>query len=53
MLPTIWDELRRRVHVTSLDAVAIVGAELGRWAGAIGAAVHGAEAAGQTGLAAR
>jgi len=45
LLPTIWDELRRRVHVTSLDAVEIVAAELGRWAGAIGAAVHGAETA--------
>ncbi len=36
-------ELRRRVTVTSLDLVEIVVAELGTWAGAIGAAIHGAE----------
>jgi glucokinase len=53
LLPAVWEELRRRVHVTSLESVQIVAAELGTWAGAIGAAVHGAEAAGQTGLAAR
>jgi glucokinase len=41
----IEDELRRRVRMTSLDEVAIVGAELGTWAGSIGAAIHGAEAA--------
>jgi glucokinase len=41
----IRDELRRRVHTTSLQQVEIVPAELGTWAGAIGAAVHGAEAA--------
>jgi glucokinase len=45
LLPTIWDELRSRVHVTSLDAVQIVPAQLGTWAGAIGAAIHGAETA--------
>lgn len=39
----IQQELRRRVHTTSLDEVEIVGAELGTWAGAIGAAIHGAE----------
>ena len=39
----IWSELRRRVHTTSLDGLEIVAAELGTWAGAIGAAVHGAE----------
>ena len=38
-------ELERRVRTTSLDAVTLVPAELGVWAGAIGAAVHGAEAA--------
>ena len=38
-------ELRRRVHTTNLDLVDIVPAELGTMAGAIGAAVHGAEAA--------
>ena len=45
LLPPIKEELRRRVHVTSLDSVAIVPAQLGVWAGAIGAAVHGAEMA--------
>jgi hypothetical protein len=38
------------VHVTDLDAVAIVTAELGTWAGAIGAAVHGAEVPTRTAL---
>jgi predicted NBD/HSP70 family sugar kinase len=38
-------ELRRRVHMTSLDDVTLVAAELGTWAGSIGAAVHGAEQA--------
>jgi glucokinase len=37
-------EVARRVKTTSLDAVEIVPAELGTWAGAIGAAIHGAEA---------
>ena len=41
-------ELRRRVRTTSLDEVTIVAAELGTWAGAIGAAVHGAERAEAT-----
>jgi glucokinase len=36
-------ELRRRVRTTALDEVELVTAELGTWAGAIGAAVHGAE----------
>lgn len=44
----IWAEVRRRVHITSLDQVRLVAAELGTWAGAIGAAVHGAERAGET-----
>ena len=43
----IRDELRRRVNVTSLDEVELVAAELGTWAGAIGAAVHGAERAAE------
>lgn len=43
LLGPIHDEVRHRVHVTSLDRVEIVTAELGIWAGAIGAAVHGAE----------
>jgi glucokinase len=41
----IHSELARRVHLTPLDRVEIVPAELGVWAGAIGAAIHGAEAA--------
>jgi glucokinase len=45
LLGPIRDELGRRVRTTSLDAVEIVAAELGTWAGAIGAAIHGAEAA--------
>lgn len=45
LLEPIRDELRRRVRTTSLDAVELVTAELGIWAGAIGAAIHGAEAA--------
>jgi glucokinase len=40
-------ELRERVHTTSLDLVRLVPAELGTWAGAIGAAIHGAETAEQ------
>ncbi len=45
LLEPIRAELRRRVLTTALDEVEIVLAELGTWAGAIGAAVHGAEAA--------
>ena len=44
LLEPIRDEVRRRVRVTDLQAVEIVAAELGTWAGAIGAAVHGAGA---------
>lgn len=44
LLEPIRDEVRRRVHVTDLDRVEIVTAELGTWAGAMGAGVHGAEA---------
>jgi glucokinase len=36
-------ELERRVNMTSLGQVSIVPAALGVWAGAIGAALHGAE----------
>jgi glucokinase len=39
-------EIARRVRTTSIDDVELVPAELGTWAGAIGAAVHGAERAG-------
>jgi len=45
LLGPIGDELRRRVHTTSLEEVEIVTAALGTWAGAIGAAIHGAEEA--------
>jgi glucokinase len=38
-------ELHRRVRTTSLDQVELVAAELGAWAGAIGAGIHGAETA--------
>jgi glucokinase len=47
LLGPITAELRRRVHTTSLDGVEVVAAELGTWAGAIGAAIHGAEVANQ------
>ena len=43
LLDPIRAELRRRVRTTSLDEVEVVTAELGTWAGAIGAAIHGAE----------
>jgi len=43
LLDPIRSEVRARVRVTDLEAVEIVIAELGTWAGAIGAAVHGAE----------
>jgi glucokinase len=39
-------ELGRRVRMTGSTGVEIVPAELGTWAGAIGAAIHGAEADG-------
>lgn len=45
LLDGIHAELRQRVHLTPLDRVEIVPAELGTWAGAIGAAIHGAETA--------
>jgi hypothetical protein len=45
LLGPIRDELARRVRTTSLAQVELVTAELGPLAGAIGAAVHGAEAA--------
>ena len=45
LFPPIRAELERRVKTTALDRVELVPAELGTWAGAIGAAVHGAEAA--------
>jgi glucokinase len=45
LLGPIREEMRQRVRTTALDEVEIVTAELGIWAGAIGAAIHGAEAA--------
>jgi glucokinase len=45
LLGPIRAEVRERVRVTSLDEIEIVAAELGTWAGATGAAVHGAERA--------
>ena len=41
----IRDELRARVRTTALADVEVVPAELGTWAGSIGAAIHGAESA--------
>jgi glucokinase len=43
LLDPIRAELRRRVQTTSLDEVEVVTAELGTWAGAIGAAIYAAE----------
>ncbi len=43
ILESIRGEIAKRVRTTSLADVEIVLAELGVWAGAIGAAVHGAE----------
>jgi len=45
IIEPIRAEVRRRVHVTDLDAVEIVTAELGTWAGAIGAGVNAAASA--------
>ena len=45
LLAPARDEIRRRVKMTSLGRTEVVLAELGIWAGAIGAAVHGAEQA--------
>jgi glucokinase len=47
LLPGIRAEIRRRVQTTAIDEVEIVPAELGTWAGAMGAAVHGAEMAAE------
>ncbi len=49
LLEPIRAELRRRVKTTALDRVELVTAELGTWAGAIGAAIHGAEEAARRG----
>ena len=39
-------EIARRVTMTAFEKGQLVPAELGTWAGSIGAAVHGAERAG-------
>jgi glucokinase len=43
LLEPIRAEMRARVHTTSLAEVEVVTAQLGTWAGAIGAAIHGAD----------
>jgi glucokinase len=53
LLDPIRAELRARVRMTALDQVELVVAQLGTWAGAIGAAVHGAERAAEADDAAR
>ncbi|HKZ91707.1 MAG TPA: ROK family protein [Candidatus Limnocylindrales bacterium] len=45
IIEPIKAEMRRRVITTPVDRIDVVLAELGTWAGAIGAAVHGAEQA--------
>lgn len=45
LFPPIRRELERRITMTDGERVRLVAAELGPWAGAIGAAVFGAEAA--------
>ena len=49
LVEPIKEEMDRRVLVDSGDRVDVVIAELGTWAGAIGAAVHGAEQAARRG----
>jgi glucokinase len=51
IIEPIKAELRRRVITTPVERVDVVLAELGTWAGAIGAAVHGAERAAAAGSA--
>jgi glucokinase len=43
LLEPLRAELRRRVHLIDVERIEVVPAELGTWAGAIGAALHGAE----------
>ena len=47
IIEPIKAEMRRRVITTPVDRIDVVLAELGTWAGAVGAAVHGAERAVQ------
>ncbi len=51
LLEPIRAELRLRVRTTALERTELVIAELGTWAGAIGAAIHGAETVGSAGSA--
>ena len=53
LLASARAEIRRRVRTTSINEVELVIAELGVWAGAIGAAIHGAEQAVQATAAGR
>jgi glucokinase len=46
LLDPIRQELKRRVHITDVARVTVACGELGIWAGAIGAALHGASFAG-------
>jgi len=50
IIEPIKAEMRRRVITTPVERVDVVLAQLGMWAGAIGAAVHGAEVAAQAGV---
>jgi glucokinase len=50
IIEPIKAELRRRVITTPVERIDVVVAELGTWAGAIGAAVHGAERAEGLGM---
>ncbi|HKV30257.1 MAG TPA: ROK family protein [Candidatus Dormibacteraeota bacterium] len=43
LLGPIHAELKKRIHVTNIDEVRVVFTELGPWAGAMGAALHGAD----------
>jgi glucokinase len=49
LLDPLRAELKQRVFITDVDRVDVVAAELGTWAGAIGAALHGAGAAPSVG----
>ena len=49
LLQPIRDEVARRVHVTAWTGIEVVVAQLGTFAGAIGAGIHGAERAAAAG----
>lgn len=46
LLDPVREEVRRRVHITDASRVEVIPAALGMWAGAIGAALHGADRLG-------